>query len=205
TSAVVVGPVVARLGERRTLLAGLLLGAIGFVIFGWARQTWLFLLAIPINCLWGLAGPPSQSMMTQRVSPSEQGELQGAAGAVLEHAPLTVTAATSPRSAGGPHDYFSEADYWWPDPADPSGPFIQRDGMSNPDNFDDHRQAMRRLSMDVPALVAAWKLTGEARYAEQAVRHLRAWFVDEATRMSPDLRYMVPYIRDKKSWPKPPT
>jgi len=129
----------------------------------------------------------------------------GPAAAVLEHAPLTVTAATSPRSAGGPHDYFSEADYWWPDPADPSGPFIQRDGMSNPDNFDDHRQAMRRLSMDVPALVAAWKLTGEARYAEQAVRHLRAWFVDEATRMSPDLRYMVPYIRDKKSWPKPPT
>ena len=87
-SAAVVGPVVARLGERRTLFAGLLLGAIGFVLFGWARQSWLFLLAIPINCLWGLAGPPSQSMMTQRVSPSEQGELQGAIGSVRSIAML---------------------------------------------------------------------------------------------------------------------
>lgn len=54
---------------------------------------------------------------------------------------------------------------------------------------DSHRQAMRRLSVAVPALVAAWKVTGDARYAQHAVRHLRAWFVDEATRMSPHLRY----------------
>ena len=112
-----------------------------------------------------------------------------AAATALQDAPVTVTATSSSRGAGGPHDYFSEADYWWPDPADPGAPYVQRDGMSNPDNFDEHRKAMRRLSVDVPALVAAWTLTGEARYAEHAVRHLRAWFVDEATRMSPHLRY----------------
>ena len=87
-SAAVVGPVVARVGERRTLFAGLLLGALGFAVFGWAKESWLFLVAIPINCLWGLAGPPSQSMMTQRVSPSEQGELQGALGSVRSIAML---------------------------------------------------------------------------------------------------------------------
>jgi DHA1 family tetracycline resistance protein-like MFS transporter len=87
-SAATVGPVVARLGERRTLFAGLLLGALGFVIFGAAREGWLFLVAIPMNCLWGLAGPPSQSMMTQRVSPSGQGELQGAIGSVRSIAML---------------------------------------------------------------------------------------------------------------------
>src|SRR5436309_11804464 len=87
-SAAIVGPVVARRGERGTLFAGLLLGALGFAIFGAARQDWLFLVAIPINCLWGLAGPPSQSMMTQRVSPSEQGELQGALGSVRSIAML---------------------------------------------------------------------------------------------------------------------
>jgi DHA1 family tetracycline resistance protein-like MFS transporter len=81
-SAGVVGPVVARFGERRSLFAGLLLGAAGFALFGWAPAGWLFLVAIPINCLWALAGPPSQSMMTQRVSPSEQGQLQGALGSV---------------------------------------------------------------------------------------------------------------------------
>jgi DHA1 family tetracycline resistance protein-like MFS transporter len=81
-SAGVVGPVVARFGERRSLFAGLLLGALGFVLFGSASTGWLFLAAIPINCLWALAGPPSQSLMTQRVSASEQGELQGALGSV---------------------------------------------------------------------------------------------------------------------------
>jgi hypothetical protein len=38
-----------------------------------------------------------------------------------------------------------------------------------------------RLSVEMPALTAAWRLTGEARYAEHARRHLRAWFVDSAT------------------------
>ena len=73
---------VARFGERRCLFAGLLLGAVGFAMFGWAPTSTIFLLAIPINCLWALAGPPSTSMMTRRVSPSEQGELQGAIGSV---------------------------------------------------------------------------------------------------------------------------
>jgi hypothetical protein len=111
------------------------------------------------------------------------------AAAAFADAPVTVTAACCPRSAGGLHDFFSEADYWWPDPAHADGPYIQRDGLSNPGNFDDHRKAMRRLSVDVAALAAAWKLTGEARFAEHAVRHLRAWFVDEATHMNPHLRY----------------
>ncbi len=102
---------------------------------------------------------------------------------------MTVTASRSPRSAGSLHDYFSEADYWWPDPKDPSGPYVQRDGQSNPDNFDDHRQAMRRLSVQVPALAAAWTLTRDRAFADAAVLHLKAWFVDEATRMSPHLRY----------------
>jgi len=112
-----------------------------------------------------------------------------AAQAYLAEPPVTVTASSSPRSAGGAHDYFSEADYWWPDPQNPGGPYVQRDGLSNPDNFDGHRQALRRLSLQVPALAAAFRLTGEPRYAIHAGRHLRAWFVDEATRMSPHLRY----------------
>lgn len=61
--------------------------------------------------------------------------------------------------------------------------------MTNPDNFVEHRRAMVRLSVQVPALAAAWKLTGERRYADHAARHLRAWFVDRATRMNPNLLY----------------
>ena len=112
-----------------------------------------------------------------------------AANQYLTAAPVTVTAASSPRSAGGKHDFFSEGDYWWPDPKNPDGPYMQRDGMTNPDNFVEHRRAMVRLSLIVPALAAAYKITKERRYADHAAAHLRAWFIDEATRMNPNLQY----------------
>ncbi|MET0647978.1 MAG: alginate lyase family protein, partial [Pyrinomonadaceae bacterium] len=112
-----------------------------------------------------------------------------AARQYLSERPVTVTASGSPRSAGGPHDFFSEGDYWWPDPANPGGPYVQRDGLTNPDNFVAHRQALMRLSVQMPALTAAWMLTGDERYAAHAVSHLKAWFVSDATRMAPHLRY----------------
>jgi Alginate lyase len=111
------------------------------------------------------------------------------ANKLLNEAPVTVTSASSPRSAGGPHDYFSEGDYWWPDPQNPDGPYIQRDGESNPDNFLAHRRALMRLSVHVPALAAAWRVTKQQRYSDHARRHLRAWFRDEPTRMTPHLLY----------------
>lgn len=107
----------------------------------------------------------------------------------LSEKPVTVTASTSPRSAGGKHDFFSEGDYWWPDPKNPDGPYIQRDGMTNPDNFVEHRRAMIRLSLIVPSLAAAYKITGQRKYADHAALHLRAWFVDDATKMNPNLQY----------------
>ena len=112
-----------------------------------------------------------------------------AANQYLAEPPVTVTAASSPRSAGGKHDFFSEGDYWWPDPKNPDGPYIQRDGMTNPDNFVEHRRAMIRLSRNVPALAAAYKITKDRKYADHAAVHLRAWFIDDATRMNPNLQY----------------
>jgi DHA1 family tetracycline resistance protein-like MFS transporter len=72
-----VGPIVERLGERRTLLTGLACATAGFAMFGWPSPI-VFLVAIPVNALWALAGSTSQSLMTRHVSASEQGELQGA-------------------------------------------------------------------------------------------------------------------------------
>jgi DHA1 family tetracycline resistance protein-like MFS transporter len=71
-------PAVAWLGERRALAIGLLFGAAGFVVYGLAPSGAIFLAAIPLMALWGLAGPSAQALMTRRVSPSEQGRLQGA-------------------------------------------------------------------------------------------------------------------------------
>ena len=107
----------------------------------------------------------------------------------LAEKPVTVVAAQSPRSAGGAHDFFSEGDYWWPDPKNPDGPYIQRDGMTNPGNFVEHRKYLMKLSVEMPALTAAWKLTRERRYADHAAAHIRAWFVNDATRMNPNLQF----------------
>ncbi|NND34097.1 MAG: alginate lyase family protein, partial [Saprospiraceae bacterium] len=122
-------------------------------------------------------------------SPLEQVRLILEAEELLGMEPVTVTASRCERSAGDIHCFYSEGDYWWPDTISPDGPYIRRDGMTNPGNFVDHRQAMRSFSSDVAALTAAFKLTDDERYAAHAVKHLRAWFVDAATFMRPHLLY----------------
>lgn len=112
-----------------------------------------------------------------------------AASDYLLEAPCTLTSIRALRSPGGMHDYYSEADYWWPDPTNPGGPYVRRDGFSNPGKFDGHRNALIAFGVRMPALAAAWRLTGQARYARAAAEHLRAWFVDPETRMTPDLAH----------------
>jgi len=107
----------------------------------------------------------------------------------LPLAPQTITAFPSDRNPGGSHDFFSEADYFWPNPADPDEPYINIDGKSNPANFQGHRKAMIALSVHMPALTAAWRLTGTRAYGEHAAAHLRAWFADPSTRMNPNLEF----------------
>jgi hypothetical protein len=107
----------------------------------------------------------------------------------LQQKPITVTAQHSARSAGGRHDFFSEGDYWWPNPKSPDSPYVQRDGMSNPGNFVAHRHAMIRLSQIVGALASAYEITGDDKYVKQALQHCKAWFVDTATLMNPNLQF----------------
>ena len=111
------------------------------------------------------------------------------AAKALNEQPVTVTASSSPRSAGGLHDFFSEGDYWWPDPRSADSPYVQKDGMTNPENFTAHRHAMIRLSQLVGTLTSAWLITGKPEYRTHALKHCKAWFVDEATKMNPNLLY----------------
>ncbi|HSM47476.1 MAG TPA: hypothetical protein VK872_06635, partial [Draconibacterium sp.] len=55
-------------------------------------------------------------------STSEQQSIIKTATAYLDSLPVTVTSAFCERSTGGPHDFYSEGDYWWPDPENPGGP-----------------------------------------------------------------------------------
>ncbi|HEX3730341.1 MAG TPA: alginate lyase family protein, partial [Opitutaceae bacterium] len=136
-----------------------------------------------------LAGCTTRNGGNFDLGSSERPRVTAEADAALGDAPKTIVAAVNPRSAGGPHDWSSDADYWWPDPKNPGGPYVSRDGLTNPGNFTAHRELMLAFVRDFGALAAAYKLTGEERYAAGAVRQLHAWFVDPATRMNPNLQY----------------
>jgi MFS transporter, DHA1 family, tetracycline resistance protein len=78
-----VGPTVRRFGERRALLVGLACGAVGFLGYGLAPTGLLFLAAVPVVALWGLASPAAQGIMSRHIGPTEQGALQGATGSLM--------------------------------------------------------------------------------------------------------------------------
>lgn len=141
---------------------------------------------VPARTPNGTPGPATQAPDVRAL---DRARVLRAADAYLQLAPVTITAFTSDRSAGGRHDYFSEGDYWWPDPEHPDRPYIQKDGLTNPNNFVAHRHALIELSLRMPALTAAWVLTRDTRYARHAAAHLRAWFLDPNTLMNPNLQY----------------
>jgi len=113
-----------------------------------------------------------------------------AAKVALALRPLTITKSRAKLSEGGPNDFYSNGDYWWPDPKKPNGlPYIQRDGQTNPENFNQHRGQIRDLRDSVAALGAAYQITREDRYAKKAAELLQVFFLDPATRMNPHLNY----------------
>jgi DHA1 family tetracycline resistance protein-like MFS transporter len=71
------------LGERRAIIVGLLFGITAFLIYGFGESGFWVWVAIPIAALWGFYAPAAQTLMTQRVSASEQGQLQGALGSLM--------------------------------------------------------------------------------------------------------------------------
>ncbi len=118
-----------------------------------------------------------------------QKQILAEAAWALEQEPITVTAEYSPRSAGGKHDFFSEGDYWWPNPAHVDSPYIQKDGMTNPQNFTAHRLAMIRFSKIMGALASAYQVSKDVKYLKHALKHCNAWFIDQNTRMNPSLLF----------------
>jgi Alginate lyase len=99
---------------------------------------------------------------------------------------------TSDRPAGvalDPHDYYSDAPYYWPNPDDPSGPYVLRDGHLNPERFSANRNSLTQLCDTVFALGTAAYLFDDNRYAQRAARLIQTWFLNPKTRMNPNLEY----------------
>ncbi len=130
-----------------------------------------------------------QKQLPSQVIEVLQKDIIAQANWAMTQQPVTITAEQCERSAGGLHDFYSEGDYWWKNPDDPNGPYIQRDGQTNPDNFVAHRKAMIRFSQIVGSLASAYLITKDERYVKQAFLHINAWFVDKNTAMNPSLLY----------------
>lgn len=150
------------------------------------KYSWFHLIWIAIS----ISGCSNQKNEVSLISLEEQKYIVETATDYLDSIPVTVTDHVCDRSTGGPHDFYSEGDYWWPDPNNPDGPYIRRDGQTNPDNFVAHRLAMIRLSQIVGMQTSAYLLTGDETFASASQKHLEAWFVDSETRMNPSLLYV---------------
>ncbi len=73
----VVSPVVKRFGERGAVLLGTGFGALSFAMYALADRPWLYLAAMPVFAMTGLIQPGILGLMTRRVGPQNQGQLQG--------------------------------------------------------------------------------------------------------------------------------
>ena len=126
--------------------------------------------------------------------------LQEAELAVRQDCP-SVMQKDQTASSGDKHDYLSLSRYFWPDPTKPDGlPYINRDGVSNPELERLDRNRLSEMASAVVTLSLAWYFCGEERYAQKAVEMLRTWFLNKETRMNPHLEYaqIVPGLNGNK-------
>lgn len=91
-----------KIGNEKSIYYGLLLYAIGLLLFAFASQTWMMFAILVPYCLGGICGPALQSVISGNVPPNEQGELQGALTSLI-----SITSIFGPMLMTGLFSYFT--------------------------------------------------------------------------------------------------
>jgi hypothetical protein len=107
----------------------------------------------------------------------------------LKDGPWTVTAERPKGIDLDPHEYYSEAPFYWPNPDNPTGPYLRKDGQANPARFRANRLALMAMSDAVFTLGSAAFLLDNPAYGQRAEMVIRTWFLNSKTSMSPDFDY----------------
>ena len=113
------------------------------------------------------------------------------ADSMLAMKPVSVMDKAFTPESGNKHDYMSQAPYFWYDSSKPNGrPYLRRDGERNPEIYKiTDRTYLGKLDNACRVLSLAWYFTGNEKYAAKATTLLQTWFIDEATKMNPNLNF----------------
>ena len=146
-----------------------------------------------MNELIALAGNPNSSEYKKIVRKADE---------IVGQKPVAVTDKTKCLS-GDIHNYESLATYYWPDPDNPGGPYIPKDGYTNPETKQYDFQRLLQLNENCTYLSKAFFLTGDTKYHDWLCHQLDTWFLSRETRMNADMEYsqFIPGRNKNKGMP----
>jgi hypothetical protein len=107
----------------------------------------------------------------------------------LREGPWSVTADRPVGLNLDAHDYYGEAPFWWPDPANPAAPWVRREGRVNADRFVANKTALDATCDSIFTLGLASFFLDDPRYGRHAAHLINNWFLNPKTRMNPSLEY----------------
>ncbi len=157
------------------------------------RRSFLTRAALSSAALRLSAAPPAPLLMLSpeqaaRIKPHPR--LAERAASALTRGPWSVTYhRPTGLSEAGLHDFFSEGPYWWPNPQNPNGPYIRRDGVVNPDRFTANDNDLSALCDTVLLLALSACFLKQKAASERAWRLIDVWFLQPDTFMNPNLEF----------------
>jgi hypothetical protein len=121
---------------------------------------------------------------------TEINNLKFLADEAIEESPYTITKYSAPSVEGATiNDYYSDSPYWWPVEGNPDAPYLRKDGERNPDRFMDHKVEVAKFYKGVLSITFYSHFTDDSDYRQKANDILKIWFIDNETKMNPNLKY----------------